>query len=61
MKMHNTTRLTTVRRMKMTEEEIQEWLKTCPDHRWDEVQRFEGVVWIRFCVEEEDEDERNNI
>ena len=28
---------------------------------WDEVQRVEGGVGIRFCVEEEDEDERNNI
>ena len=45
----------------MTEEEFQEWLKTCPDHRWEVQQMFKGVVWIRFCVEEEDEDERNNI
>lgn len=41
----------------MTEEEFQKWLETCPDHRWEEVQRFEGVVWIRFCVEEEQEDD----
>ena len=41
----------------MIEEEFQEWLKTCPTDDWEEVQRNEGVVWIRFCVEEEQEDE----
>ena len=39
----------------MNEKEFQKWLETCPDPNWDEVQRFEGVVWIRFCVEEEHE------
>lgn len=39
----------------MNEEEFQKWLETCPDPNWEEVQRNEGVVWVRFCVEEEEE------
>jgi len=40
----------------MTEEELYKFLEDCPTD-WEEVQSFEGVRWIRFLIEIEEENE----
>jgi len=41
----------------MTEEELFEWLQTCPTHLWHWVHEDEGVIRILFEIDEETDDE----